>query len=40
MSDEYQKGAVKSVKSGLAVVRSTRTGNGTVTPNREYEKTI
>ncbi|MFZ7783694.1 type II asparaginase [Bacillus velezensis] len=38
MSDAALKGAVKSVKSGLAVVRSTRTGNGAVTPNREYEK--
>ncbi|MCP6681525.1 type II asparaginase [Bacillus nakamurai] len=38
MSDTAKKGAVKAVKNGLAIVRSTRTGNGAVTPNREFEK--
>ncbi|KUP37865.1 L-asparaginase [Bacillus halotolerans] len=38
LSDAAEKGAVSAVKKGITVVRSTRTGNGVVTPNGDYVK--
>ncbi len=38
LSDASEKGAVSAVKKGVTVVRSSRTGNGVVTPNQEYAK--
>lgn len=38
VSDEAKKGAITAVKKGAAVVRSTRTGSGVVTPNLDLEK--
>ncbi|MCK8099254.1 type II asparaginase [Bacillus sp. 2CMS4F] len=38
LSDAAEKGAVRAVKKGITVVRSTRTGNGVVTPNGDYVK--
>lgn len=38
VSDEAKKGAITAVKKGAAVVRSTRTGSGVVTPNPDLEK--
>ncbi|MBU5247363.1 type II asparaginase [Bacillus halotolerans] len=38
LSDAAEKGAVSAVKKGVTVVRSTRTGNGVVTPNGDYVK--
>ncbi|MDP4525661.1 type II asparaginase [Bacillus halotolerans] len=38
LSDAAEKGAVRAVKKGVTVVRSTRTGNGVVTPNGDYVK--
>lgn len=38
ISDEAKKGAAAAMKKGLAVVRSSRTKNGVVTPNPELEK--
>ncbi|MED1738658.1 type II asparaginase [Bacillus swezeyi] len=38
ISDEAKKGAAAAVKKGAAVIRSSRTGNGIVTPNPELEK--
>lgn len=38
LSDAAEKGAVSAVKKGVTVVRSTRTGNGIVTPNGDYVK--
>ncbi|MEK3711566.1 type II asparaginase [Bacillus sp. FSL K6-1005] len=38
LSDAAEKGAVRAVKKGVTVVRSTRTGNGVVTSNGDYVK--
>ncbi|MFO6497173.1 MULTISPECIES: type II asparaginase [Bacillus] len=38
ISDEAKKGATAAVKKGAAVVRSSRTGSGVVTPNPDLEK--
>lgn len=38
ISDAAKKGAVAAVEKGMAVVRSSRTKNGVVTPSQELEK--
>ncbi|ATH94248.1 L-asparaginase [Bacillus glycinifermentans] len=38
ISDAAKKGAIAAVEKGMAVVRSSRTKNGVVTPSQELEK--
>lgn len=38
ISDAVKKGAIAAVEKGMAVVRSSRTKNGVVTPSQELEK--